>query len=211
MMPEPARRVRSLALRFRLGSAVLAGLLVATGPAVERAVLPLLATALRFIDPDHRIEHLVLHDTAAGRVVELTVTRQRYVFVGGRALEPNPMLTATASTLAGSVRLTLVLVLAGAFAFPISGWLARAVQFLLAGVATLLALALDVPMLLAAATHSLYLNAFDPLSWTPLQAWSDFMLGGGRQIVPLALGGSAALLSQWAAAQAPVPQAARGC
>jgi hypothetical protein len=177
-------------------SAVLTGLLTAIGPAVEEALLPWLAATLRVVDPEHRVEHLALRDTPAGRVVELTVTRQGYVFVGDRALEPNPSLTATASTLVGGVRLTLVLVLASALAHGAAGWLARGLQLLLACVAALLCLALDVPLLLAAAIEHLYLQAFDPLAGSALQAWSAFMLGGGRHAVPMVLGCLAGRLGQ---------------
>ncbi len=201
MKEAPGHRLRGLALRLSIWAAVLAGLLVALGPAVEEAVLPCLRTALSIVDPDHRIEHLSLLATQTGRVVQLTVTRQRYVFVGDRALEPNAAATAMASTLSGGVRLTLVLVLASAFAHQTSGWPARGVQVLLAAMAALLSLALDVPLLLASEIHHLYLRAHDPLGWSPLRAWSNFMLDGGRHVVPLVLGALAGRAGQRCAEQ----------
>ena len=52
MNDAPGHALRGLVLRFTVWAAVLAGLLVAWGAQVERAVLPWLGTVLRTIDPD---------------------------------------------------------------------------------------------------------------------------------------------------------------
>ncbi len=195
--------LRGLAVRFAAGACLLAALMLVLGTHIEAVVLPWFSAVLRVADPDHQVVHLGLHEERGGRVLRMTVTRVRYVFVGDKALEPNASATAAASTLAGPMRLTLVLVLASAFAPRMAGWRARAWRALLAGGAALLSLALDMPLLLAAELRGLYHGAYDAQGWSPLTAWSAFVLDGGRYLVPLVLGAGAAWCAGWLGHAAP--------
>jgi hypothetical protein len=195
-----APQLRQAALRFCLLAIALGALLWAYGRQVEDAALPALRGMISLVDANHRIERLELLDQPLGRTLQLTVTRARYVFVGDQLIEPHPTATAQARTLVGALQLTLALVLVSAAAWPAQGTRERLWRTVATALALWAAVLLDIPLLLSAELWRLYLGAYAPGRWSALVAWSDFMLEGGRYLVPIALG-LAASAPSWMRAQ----------
>lgn len=177
-----------MARRFVLIAALLGAAMWVAGDRLVQGLLPLFRLAITLGDPDHRIERLEFDREGADRALRLTVSRVRYVIVGGKALAPEPASRANATTLAGHVQLVLVLLLSSAFITrPTSakyGWR----RLTAAAAAALLCLVLDVPLVLMSSIWGLYAQALEPDRWSPLLSWSAFMQGGGRYGLPLAMG-----------------------
>jgi hypothetical protein len=180
--------------KLMLTGAALGALAGFFGDRLEHAVLPWFKLVIAAIDRDHRVESLALVRLAAGPTVQLVVSRQRWVVVGARALEPDARARATAQTRSGNIRLAVVLSAAAALAawpWRRRGWLLRLV---LLPLPVALALAADIPVLLVGEIHRLYLGAFDHAGWSVATLWSDLLLGGARYVLPLVWGAGLAWL-----------------
>lgn len=182
------RLLRVFAGRFLALLALLGSGMWLSGDSVVQALLPVLRATVELVEHDHQVDSLALDHEGADRVVRLVVRPTHYIVLGGKVIAPHPEARANASTLAGHVQLSLVLLLASAFALPAAGAMASVLRLIAVVGAALICLALDLPLTLLASLWGLYLEVYTPDAWSPLVAWAGFLQGGGRYALPLALG-----------------------
>ncbi|MBI5751406.1 MAG: hypothetical protein HZA59_04570 [Hydrogenophilales bacterium] len=185
-----------LAGRFTLAIALLLTLNQFYGKAVTESLLPTLRWELAQLDDTYRILDLSLDREGRDSVIRLDVGLERAVIVGGRALMPDPRARANVSTLAGHVTQPAILCLALPLAWPASKAIEYPVRALIAfGGLALVSLA-DVPFVLWAELWNLHVSAFEPDRFSPLLLWKNFLQGGGRFALGLALGVLAVVVGQ---------------
>lgn len=184
MRPERRTSVWMMLGRFVLAVAALLWADQYWGLTLQQAVLPGLQSVMQAWDDTYRVEALGLRRVGADRVVEVSVSLARCVVMDGAAVCPGSHKgLAQASTLAGSVDLILIVMLAGALSWPARRpqeyvWRAAALVPV-----TLLLWCLDVPLILLGGIWSLHHDAYVPTSWSPLLAWGDFVKSGGRYVL----------------------------
>lgn len=199
------RPLAAFALRLLMATVLLGALAVRHGADLVQAILPLLRAELAALDDNYRIHDLRLQQMGADRVVYVEVSQARTIMLGEQVFVADPRGRANASTLVAHLTLPLVLLGACALAWPLSSAgtrltggqrisriLGRLLAMSLGGAAVL---ALDVPFVLWAEIWSLHVDAAQPDRVSALLMWHDFLQGGGRMALGVALGCLAGWLS----------------
>lgn len=180
--------VRGFLLRFAAAGALLGWLAWHGTPMLAEALLPWFRTEFGWMAGSYHVHSLSLDREGADHVVRIVVSLAHCIVLEGRAHCGQPGALANASTLAGSLSVPAVLLLALALAWPAR----RAGDFLwrtlAAGPALLLLWSLDLPFVLWASLWKLHVDAFAPGHFSPLLVWVAFLHGGGRWVLAAALG-----------------------
>jgi len=194
-------RLLSIAARFTLAIALLLTLNQFYGKTVTEALLPTLRWELAQLDDTYRILDLSLDREGRDSVIRLDVGLEKAVIIGGRAMMPDPRARANVSTLAGHVTQPAILCLALILAWPANKMIEYPVRaFIAFGGLTLVILA-DVPFVLWGELWNLHVSAFEPNRFSPLLIWKNFLQGGGRFVLGLAVGVLAVVAGQALAAR----------
>jgi hypothetical protein len=110
------------------------------------------------------------------------------VIVGGRALMPDPRARANVSTLAGHATQPAMLCLALILAWPARRAIEYPLRALIAFGGLAFVILIDVPFVLWGELWNLHVSAFEPDRFSPLLIWRNFLQGGGRFVLGLAVG-----------------------
>lgn len=181
--PSPGRFALSLGLGFAL--TLLAAW--AWGATLIEAMLPLTHVALGWIDDRLGILFLGVERNQQDTVVKLKLNFVKFLFLGGRIIEPNPKGWLDVVTPVGS--LLQPLIIAPVIAAALSGrLLARLARFGLAALLALGFLAIDLPITLHAIAWDMVTYSIGLKDFSPLLAWNQFMQSGGRLGVAVVLG-----------------------
>ncbi len=179
--------------RLILGAALAASLVMAFGPRIASAYLPLLQWTYVHLDTDNRLINLSLEKrgviSGTEPVYRLIVAPDKMVFVGNRLAVADPEGRAAVSMLVAYLWQAATIALPLMLAWPARSkweWPLRLVCL----PPLLVALScVDLPMALWAQVWQSYVDAFSPGMFSPLLVWANFLQGGGR----LALGVVAAM------------------
>lgn len=191
--PSPQKKLGHFFLRFVMLALVLGFVLNRTQDTWAPALLPALQTELEWLDDTYKIQNLSLDREGADRVVRVVVSQARFIVLGDVAYRPHPLGRANASTLLGNVMLPAVLLTAMVLAWPIgvpsrTGRIKVALRrAAMLPLALTMLWSLDVPFVLWAAIWSLHVDAFAPGMFSPLLVWSQFLQGGGRDMLAIGL------------------------
>jgi len=175
---------------------LLLALLWRWGEASVRTLLPALQSVFEHCVPEFKVLAFGLDHEQVDRVLRVEVTRQHYVVLGGRAIEPNSLGSAQASTLALQTLFGPLLALWVALAWPSAGpWrrglMVRGLRLSLAALPAVMLAVLDTPVVLAAQLWQLMVDHYAPGDTSALIAASAVLQGGGRFALGLAAGACA--------------------
>ncbi|MBT9613426.1 MAG: hypothetical protein IV108_09205 [Burkholderiales bacterium] len=182
--------------RFTLAIALLLTLNLLYGKTATEALLPTLRWELEQLDDTYRILDLRLDREGRDSVIRLDVGLEKAVVIGGRALMPDPRARANVSTLAGHVTQPALLCLALILAWPAYRAIEYPVRALIAIVGLALVILIDVPFVLWGELWNLHVSALEPDRFSPLLIWRNFLQGGGRFVLGLAVGVLAVIAGQ---------------
>ncbi len=182
-------------LRLTLAAGVSIPLTVFFGEALVESWLPAYRLVFGWVGEEFRLLSLVMDHEGADRVLRATVTWKHIAVIGGQVIYPDPLGVANASTLiAHALQGPLVAVLA-AVAWPTQCRREFAWRLLLLAPLLLVVVLSDLPCVLAAEIWEVVIDTLAPGTVSPLVAWKNFLQGGGRYALGLAV---AALAVQWA-------------
>lgn len=190
------RTLSKAGLRFALAIALLLALSHFNDARLAEPLLPLIKTEIAWLDDTYRVIDLSVSRQGADRVIRLEVGLERIVVLGGRVLHPDPRARANVSTLAGHIAQPALLCLALVIAWPVR----RAIEYPLRAFATVGGIALvilaDVPFVLWGELWDLHVSTLEPNRFSPLLIWKNFLQGGGRFVLGLAVGALAVVAGQ---------------
>ena len=164
-----------------------------TQQSLAAAVLPLLRAEIQQLGDTFRVDRLYVARDAGEWVIRLEVGLAHALAVNGRTYSPDPRGKAVSSTLLANLILPVVLLLASAYAAPPGNVKAR---FAFVLILLTLTVATVVPAILLSGLWRLVFGAAGTDAATPLLLWSDFLQGGGANVLGLACGVTAAKLSE---------------
>jgi hypothetical protein len=185
--PPGARQAATGALlRLLLSAALLIPLAAWFGPTLQRGLLPATVATFEFIAPDLRVRSMQAATVDGERRVTVVVTLARTTVIGEKVLMPDPRGEATAHTPAGHAWTAPLVALLALAAWPTRGR-AEAIWRLLGGIAvSLLLLATDPALMLAATIWQLMIDNVAPGTPALLASLAGVLLGGGRIVLGLA-------------------------
>lgn len=184
---------RSVALRLGLAMVALLSVVTLSGEAVVRLCLPAYGMVFTWIAPEFRLIDLAIAADGADRVVRADVTLDRVVMLGSRVFSPDPRGRAYASTLALNAIQGPMVAMLTAVAWPVRCRAQIAWRLLLVIPVAGSAMLFDAPCVLAAELWKILLDAAATDRWSALVAWKNFLQGGGRHALGIALGAAAVL------------------
>lgn len=189
--------VRKAVMRFVLALGVLLALGHVYGKPLATALLPLFRWEIEQLDDTYQVLDLTLNQQGADTVVRLEIGLARVLLIGGRLLYPDPRARADVSTLAGHLTQPAILSLTLILAWPTrKAAIEYPVRALIACGGSALVIMADVPFVLWAEVWNIHVAAFEPERFSPLLLWKDFLQGGGRFVLGLAVGALAILVGQ---------------
>lgn len=194
--PRQLTPVAKVAIRFVLALLVLLALNHAYARFLTEALLPLFRWEVAQLDDAYRVLDLSLSQQGADTVLRLEVGVARDIVVGGQALPPDPRARANVSTLAGHLTQPAILALALLLAWPARRSNEYPLRALVACAGLALVILIDVPFVLWAEVWDIHVTAFEPGRFSPLLLWRDFLQGGGRFVLGLAVGLLAVVVGQ---------------
>ena len=181
--------VRNAVIRLVLALGVLLALGHTYGKPLATALLPLFRWEIEQLDDTYQVLDLSLGQQGADTVVRLEVGLARVLLIGGRVLYPDPRARADVSTLAGHITQPAILSLALILAWPArKAAIEYPVRALIACGGSALVIMADVPFVLWAEVWDIHVSAFEPERFSPLLLWKNFLQGGGRFVLGLAVG-----------------------
>lgn len=197
-MAHPQHRPALLkaATRFVLALGVLLVLSHLYGKVLATALLPVFRWEITQLDDAYQVLDLALSQQGADTVVRLEAGLARIIVLGGHALQPDPRARADVSTLAGHIAQPAILSLALILAWPARKVIEYPVRVLIAAGGIAFVILADVPFVLWAALWDIHVSAFEPERFSPLLIWRDFLQGGGRFALGLAVGVLAVMAGQ---------------
>ena len=178
----------NIAARFTLAIALLLTLNQFYGKAFTESILPLLRWEIAQLDDTYRVLDLRLDREGRDSVIRLDVGLEKVVVIGGQALMPDPRARANVSTLAGHITQPAMLALALILAWPARRPIEYPLRALIACTGLAFAILIDVPFILWAEVWDIHVSAFEPNRFSLLLLWRDFLQGGGRFVLGLAVG-----------------------
>lgn len=197
-MAHPQHRpvLLKAATRFVLALGVLLVLSHLYGKVLATALLPVFRWEITQLDDAYQVLDLTLSQQGADTVVRLEAGLARIIVLGGHALQPDPRARADVSTLAGHIMQPAILSLALILAWPTRKVIEYPVRVLIAAGGIAFVILADVPFVLWAALWDIHVSAFEPERFSPLLIWRDFLQGGGRFALGLAVGVLAVMAGQ---------------
>lgn len=185
-VPGARRAATGALLRLLLAAALLIPLAAWFGPTLQRLLLPATVATFEFIAPDLRVRSMQAATVDGERRVTVVVTLARTTVIGEKVLMPDPRGEATAHTPAGHAWTAPLVAMLALAAWPIRGR-AEAIWRLLGGIAaSLLLLASDPALMLAATIWQLMIDSVAPGTPVLLASLAGVLLGGGRIVLGLA-------------------------
>lgn len=195
--PQQRTAIRKALLRFVLALGVLLALSHAYGKLLTAALLPVFRWEITQLDDTYQVLDLSLSQQGADSVVRLEVGLAHMLLIGGRVLYPDPQARANVSTLVGHITQPAILGLAFIFAWPTRKAATEyPVRVLMAGIGIALVILADVPFVLWAELWDIHVTALEPDRFSLLLQWRNFLQGGGRFVLGLAIGVAAVLVGQ---------------
>lgn len=197
-MAHPQHRpvLLKAATRFVLALGVLLVLSHLYGKVLATALLPVFRWEITQLDDAYQVLDLTLSQQGADTVVRLEAGLARIIVLGGHALQPDPRARADVSTLAGHITQPAILSLALILAWPTRKVIEYPARVLIAAGGIAFVILADVPFVLWAALWDIHVSAFEPERFSPLLIWRDFLQGGGRFALALAVGVLAVMAGQ---------------
>ncbi|MFN0316683.1 MAG: hypothetical protein ACKVQA_16800 [Burkholderiales bacterium] len=186
--PDPLR----FAPRFVLALALALCAATLWGKEFIVLLLPYVRAALPWLDDSFAITSLGLHQ-AQDTVIALRVTLAKAVFINGHFTFTDPRGWLEVTTTAGTMLQPMVIALGIAAAWPKTVF-STLIACVLALLGTLLLLLADLPLTLYAYVWDMFHFHYDPDGFSPLVAWHQFMLSGGRLGLGLVIGAIACAL-----------------
>ena len=187
--PQQRTLIRKAFIRFVLALGVLLALSHVYGKSLTAALLPVFRWEIAHLDDTYEVLDLTLSQQGADTVVRLEVGLARIVLIGGRVLHPDPLARANVSTLAGHIAQPALLCFALIFAWPIRrATIEYPTRSLIAFIGIAVVVLMDVPFVLWAELWDIHVSALEPGRFSPLLIWRDFLQGGGRFVLGLAVG-----------------------
>jgi len=180
--------ITKAAIRFVLALLVLLALNHVYAKFFMEALLPVFRWEIAQIDDAYRVLDLTLSQQGADTVLRLEVGVARDIVIGGQVLPADPRARANVSTLAGHLTQPAILALAMIFAWPPRRAGEYPLRALVASAGLALVILIDVPFVLWAELWDIHVTAFEPGRFSPLLLWRDFLQGGGRFALGLAVG-----------------------
>jgi len=150
-------------------------------------LLPAFRAEINWLDDTYRIDRLLVDTDGADQVVRIVVGLNRCVVLPDGAHCADPRGLASAATLVGHVTLPAILMLAIVLSWPVNAWREWIGRLLLWPASLALLWALDVPLTLWGLLWRLHVDAFVPGLFSPLLVWGQFLEGGGRMVLAVAL------------------------
>jgi len=186
--------------RLIFGTLLSIGIVVACGPRMAEAFLPVLRWSFVQLHSYDRVIELSISDkgVVSGRepVYRLVLAPDRVVFVGERLVPADPRGRAMISVLVAYLWQSLLVALPLALAWPASRsteWPLRLTALAaFIGCFTLI----DLPFTLWAQTWQIYVDAYAPGKFSPLLVWADFLQSGGRLLLGFIAAGMSVVLSR---------------
>ncbi|MHB1176685.1 MAG: hypothetical protein ACYCZJ_16365 [Sulfuriferula sp.] len=181
--PSPGRFALALSLGFALTLAAAWW----GGSTLIEALLPLAHATLDWMDDRFNVRFLGVEHNWQDTVIRLRLGFSRGFVLGGQVLSADPRGSVWVSTPVGSLLQPLVIAPAMAAALP--GRLP--IRLIRAGLAVLLALAfllIDLPLTLHAAAWDDLAYSLKVTDFSPLLAWYQFSLSGGRLGIGVLMG-----------------------
>jgi len=184
--------------RLLVGAVLSVYLVIACGPSIADAFLPVLQWAFVHLDTEDRVFALTIGEQGVvsgnDRVYRLVVAPEKAVYVGERIKFPQAGGWAAVSVLVAYLWQPLVIALPLALAWPatrFSEWPVRLglLASLLAGLALI-----DLPFTLWAQIWKIYIDALAPGTLSPLLVWSSFLQSGGRLLLGLVMASTSVYL-----------------
>lgn len=166
------------------------------GHCVEE-LLPAFAALFSLLDEQFRIQLLQLGHQGADTVIRLQATLARPLFLNGQLFLPDPRGVATVTTTIGTILQAPIVCGALVLAWPARSNGERCRRLLGALPALTLLLAIDTPFILLASLWDLFLHSLEPGRFSLLLVWQQFLIGGGRLALAIALGVGVIALSRW--------------
>lgn len=171
--------------------------------ALVSGMLPLYYLAFDLLAPEFRLLALEAGLQGGHRVLEARVTIADLTVVGQTILQPDPRGIAIASTpLAHALHLCAVAVLLAAV-WPSASPVRSGLRVLVAAMLSALVTPFDLPAILAGNVWRLLLDVHAPGAFSPLLIWVEFLSGGGRWLLGVLIGATAAALLPDPAGMAP--------
>jgi len=182
-----------IVVRLMAGALLAVCLVMAGGPRLAEAFLPVLRWAFVHLDTQDRVIELSINDTGVisgnEQVYRLVVAPDKTVFVGDRLARTDPRGRAMVSVLIAYLWQAFVIALPLALAWPVSRSIEWPIRLtclaLLLGVFALL----DLPLTLWAQIWQSYVDAVAPGSFSALLIWANFLQGGGRLLLGVVAAG----------------------
>jgi hypothetical protein len=188
---------RPLETGLRLAAAilVLAAIAWRFGDVLTSQMLPLFAREIETVVPQFRILAIGMGSGGSDTVLGVEAGPAPVVMIAGKLLPLAPQSRFQATTLAGHVLQPVVLLLAILMAWPQSQRWRYAMRLAIGLPLLLLLPMLDVPLVLAAELEATLIELGRPGAFSALDAWKDFLEGGGRLAVPIVAAGACVALA----------------
>lgn len=183
-----SRQLLGFLCRFALLALILATLTHRYEFLLAQRLLPAIQEEIQWLDDTYEIKSLDIDHEGADQVVRMVVSQARCIVLTDRAFCGDPRGRANASTLVGNITLPAVLLIALTLAWPATHAAEYALRIVLVPMAVAAMWAIDVPFALWSAIWSLHVDAYAPGMFSPLLIWSQFLQGGGREMLALLLG-----------------------
>lgn len=195
--PADAPGVIGIGVRLTVAGGLLTWCARQWGGEFVEGLLPAFAAIFSLLDEQFRILLLQFGHQGADTVIRLQATLARPLFLNGQLIMPDPRGVATVTTTIGTVlQAPLVcgtLLLAWPAAHAVERW-----WRLLGTLPTLaLLLAVDTPFILLASLWDLFMHALEPSRFSPLIAWQQFLIGGGRLALAIASSVGVIAFARW--------------
>jgi hypothetical protein len=193
--PGTACPLRRVLLRLVLAAAVLLPLSAFHGAALVESCLPAYRVVFGQLAGEFRIQSLNLDREGADQVVRARVALRPVLVVAGKVIYPDSRGTANSSTLIAHALHGPILALLTVLAWPARRW--REIGWRLLALAPLLSLLVltDVPAVLAAELWEILIEHLAPNTFSPLVIWKNFLQGGGRNALGVAIGAASVALA----------------
>jgi hypothetical protein len=186
-------KVARIVSRLLVGAVLSVGLVMALGPWLADAFLPVLKWSFIHLDTEDRLVEISINDhgvmSGHERVYRLVIAPERTVFVGDRLVVTDPRGRVKISMVIAYLWQAFVLALPLALAWPAlhtREWPVRltCLALLLSGLTLI-----DLPLSMWAQVWHIYVDAYAPGTFSPLLMWADFLQSGGRSLLGILAAG----------------------
>jgi hypothetical protein len=186
--------------RLMLGAALAASLVMAFGPRIASAYLPLLQWTYVHLDTDNRLISLSVEKrgviSGTEPVYRLIIAPDKMVFVGNRLAVGDPNGRAAVSMLVAYLWQAATMALPLVLAWPARCKWEWPLRLMCLPPILIAVSCVDLPIALWAQVWQSYVDAFSPGMFSPLLTWAHFLQGGGRFVLGLNAAAGSVLIAQ---------------